>query len=113
MARSPIDMNVGVSNFDAGYQLTRHLIERGYRNIGFLCARQEQWMLQQRMQGWQKALLDNYLSPTPSSTPQAAQLQHGGGHAGSSCCAGPNWMRWSASTTSWRPGCCSNASAAI
>lgn len=56
-------MNVGVSNFDAGYQLTRHLIERGYRNIGFLCARQEQWMLQQRMQGWQKALLDNYLSP--------------------------------------------------
>ena len=63
MARSPIDMNVGVSNFDAGYQLTRHLIERGYRNIGFLCARQEQWMLQQRMQGWQKALLDNYLSP--------------------------------------------------
>src|SRR5690606_5945894 len=55
--------NVGVSNFDAGYQLTRHLIERGYRNIGFLCARQEQWMLQQRMQGWQKALLDNYLSP--------------------------------------------------
>jgi DNA-binding LacI/PurR family transcriptional regulator len=63
MARSPIDMNVGVSNFDAGYQLTRHLIERGYRNIGFLCARQEQWMLQQRMQGWHKALLDNYLSP--------------------------------------------------
>lgn len=63
MARSPIDMNVGVSNFDAGYELTRHLIERGYRNIGFLCARQEQWMLQQRMQGWHKALLDNYLSP--------------------------------------------------
>jgi DNA-binding LacI/PurR family transcriptional regulator len=63
MARHPIDMNVGVSNFDAGYQLTRHLIERGHRNIGFLCARQEQWMLQQRMQGWQKALLDNYLSP--------------------------------------------------
>lgn len=62
MARSPIDMNVGVSNFDAGYQLTRHLIERGYRNIGFLRP-PEQWMLQQRMQGWQKALLDNYLSP--------------------------------------------------
>ena len=59
----PMDLCVGGSNQEAGYRLTRHLIERGYRNIGFLCARQEQWMLQQRMQGWHKALLDNYLSP--------------------------------------------------
>ncbi len=114
MARSPIDMNVGVSNFDAGYQLTRHLIERGYRNIGFLCARQEQWMLQQRMQGWQKALLDNYLSPDAIiNTSERPSFSTGRPCWGSSCCAGPNWMRWSASTTSWRPGCCSNASAAI
>ncbi|QCG49901.1 LacI family DNA-binding transcriptional regulator [Aeromonas schubertii] len=59
----PVDMCVGGSNQEAGYRLTRHLIERGYRNIGFLCARQEQWMLQQRMRGWQQAMLESYLSP--------------------------------------------------
>ncbi|WP_033136382.1 LacI family DNA-binding transcriptional regulator [Aeromonas finlandensis] len=59
----PMDLCVGGSNQEAGYRLTRHLIERGYRNIGFLCARQEQWMLQQRMRGWQQAMLESYLSP--------------------------------------------------
>ena len=94
MARHPIDMNVGVSNFDAGYQLTRHLIERGHRNIGFLCARQEQWMLRQRMQGWQKALLDNCLSRTPSSIPLSCRVSARGRPCwGSFCCAGLNWMR--------------------
>lgn len=59
----PMDICVGGSNQEAGYRLTRHMIERGYRNIGFLCARQEQWMLQQRMRGWQQAMLESYLSP--------------------------------------------------
>jgi DNA-binding LacI/PurR family transcriptional regulator len=59
----PMGICIGGSNQDAGYRLTRHMIERGYRNIGFLCARQEQWMLQQRMRGWQQAMLESYLSP--------------------------------------------------
>lgn len=35
----------------------------GYQNIGLLCANQEQWIFQQHLQGWHKALLRNHMSP--------------------------------------------------
>lgn len=35
LTRSPLDMVVSFSNFGAGKAMTRHLIERGYRHIGF------------------------------------------------------------------------------
>lgn len=35
LTRSPLDMVVSFSNFGAGKAMTRHLIERGYRRIGF------------------------------------------------------------------------------
>ena len=35
----PIDMNVGLSHVEAGAMMGRHLIERGYRQIGFIGGR--------------------------------------------------------------------------
>ncbi|MFS9886511.1 LacI family DNA-binding transcriptional regulator, partial [Salmonella enterica] len=34
----PIDMNIGIDNVAAMYELTEMLIQRGYQNIGLLCA---------------------------------------------------------------------------
>ncbi|MEA7571668.1 LacI family transcriptional regulator, partial [Salmonella enterica subsp. enterica serovar Virginia] len=42
-------------NVAAMYELTEMLIQRGYQNIGLLCANQEQWIFQQHLHGWYKA----------------------------------------------------------
>ncbi|MEN3752056.1 LacI family DNA-binding transcriptional regulator [Mangrovibacter sp. SLW1] len=59
----PIDMNIGIDNVAAMLELTSMLIERGYQNIGLLCANQEQWIFQQHLQGWYKAMLRHHISP--------------------------------------------------
>lgn len=46
----PIDMNIGIDNVAAMFELTEMLIQRGYQNIGLLCANQEQWIFQQHLQ---------------------------------------------------------------
>ncbi|MBU9810891.1 LacI family DNA-binding transcriptional regulator [Rahnella sp. C60] len=60
---SPIDMNIGIDYVEAMFQLTRTVIARGYQNIGMLCANQEQWIFQQHLQGWRKAMLKAHMSP--------------------------------------------------
>jgi DNA-binding LacI/PurR family transcriptional regulator len=59
----PIDMNIGIDNVAAMFELTQTLIQRGYKNIGLLCANQEQWIFQQHLQGWYKAMLRHHMSP--------------------------------------------------
>ncbi|WP_105290929.1 LacI family DNA-binding transcriptional regulator [Escherichia sp. MOD1-EC6147] len=59
----PIDMNIGIDNVAAMFELTDMLVQRGYQNIGLLCANQEQWIFQQHLQGWYKAMLRHYMSP--------------------------------------------------
>ncbi|WP_279022668.1 LacI family DNA-binding transcriptional regulator [Gibbsiella quercinecans] len=59
----PIDMNIGIDYVAAMYQLTQTVIASGYQNVGLLCANQEQWIFQQHLQGWHKALLHNHMSP--------------------------------------------------
>ncbi len=59
----PIDMNIGIDNAAAMYDLTHLLIQRGYQNIGLLCANQEQWVFQQYLQGWYKAMLRHHMPP--------------------------------------------------
>lgn len=57
--REPIDMAVGVSNFDAGYAMTAHLHAKGYRHIGFVSTPVHgNDRLQQRRIGYQQALRD-------------------------------------------------------
>lgn len=78
----PIDMNIGIDNVTAMFELTQMLIKRGYQNIGLLCARQEQWIFQQHLQGWYKAMLKHHLSTgrvinaaaAPNFSTGAAQL---------------------------------------
>ena len=63
MRADPIDMNIGIDNVAAMFELTEMLIHRGYQNIGLLCANQEQWIFQQHLQGWYKAMLRHHMSP--------------------------------------------------
>ena len=58
--RDPIDMAVGVSNFDAAYAMTTHLCRKGYRRIGFVSTPiHGNDRLQQRRIGYRQALIDN------------------------------------------------------
>ncbi|MGE9663906.1 LacI family DNA-binding transcriptional regulator [Escherichia coli] len=59
----PIDINIGIDNVVAMFELTDMLVQRGYQNIGLLCANQEQWIFQQHLQGWYKAMLRHHMSP--------------------------------------------------
>ncbi|WP_097429655.1 LacI family DNA-binding transcriptional regulator [Escherichia coli] len=59
----PIDINIGIDNVAAMFELTNMLVQRGYQNIGLLCANQEQWIFQQHLQGWYKAMLRHHMSP--------------------------------------------------
>lgn len=57
---NPIDINVGISQFDAGYAMTEHLIQKGHRHIGFIGARMDN-RTQRRLQGYRQALIDHSL----------------------------------------------------
>lgn len=111
MRADPIDMNIGIDNVAAMFELTEMLIHRGYQNIGLLCANQEQWIFQQHLQGWYKAMLRHHMSPNrvinaalPPVFPPALRSYR------NFCWRGRSWMRWSASPTSWRAVRCTNAS---
>ena len=112
MARSPIDMNVGVSNFDAGYQLTRHLIERGYRNIGFSAPARSSGCCSNACRAGRRRC---WTTTSPRRHHQhlgAAQLQHGAAMLGSSSLRWPELDALVCVNDELAPGCCSNASVA-
>ncbi|MGC4026942.1 MAG: substrate-binding domain-containing protein [Mesorhizobium sp.] len=77
----PIDMLVGFSHFDGGREATRHLIDSGYRRIGFIGARMDP-RTQRRLAGYRRAMQDADLfdpalittTPTPSSVTLGGQL---------------------------------------
>lgn len=65
---SELNANVGyltmaVDHFKMGKQATEHLIQRGFKKIGFIGARTQHSTLQQKLHGWQSAMLENYLTP--------------------------------------------------
>jgi DNA-binding LacI/PurR family transcriptional regulator len=63
LTNSPIDMNIGIDYVEAMFQLTQTVVAKGYQNIGMLCANQEQWIFQEHLQGWRKAMLKAHMSP--------------------------------------------------
>jgi LacI family gluconate utilization system Gnt-I transcriptional repressor len=77
----PIDMMVGFSHLDAGRAATQHLIDQGYRRIGFLGARMDP-RSQRRLAGYRAALevaglFDRRLvttTPVPSSVSLGREL---------------------------------------
>ncbi len=66
--------SVGFSQADAAYDLTRHLLEKGYQHIAFAAAQLDPRTLQ-RLNGWKRALGEadlysptlEWLNPAPSS----------------------------------------------
>ncbi|WP_108652162.1 LacI family DNA-binding transcriptional regulator [Dongshaea marina] len=60
---APMGLNVGISFQQASYQLTRYLLEQGYRRVGFFALHQQSWLTQQQVIGWQRALLEQDYSP--------------------------------------------------
>jgi LacI family transcriptional regulator, gluconate utilization system Gnt-I transcriptional repressor len=57
--RKPIDMVVGVSNFETAYAMTCHLIAKGYRRIGFVSTPVHgNDRLRQRRIGYRQALVE-------------------------------------------------------
>ncbi|CAN5128318.1 LacI family DNA-binding transcriptional regulator [soil metagenome] len=51
----PVDMMVGFSHYDASFAAITHLIERGYKRIGFLGARMDP-RVQRRLEGYRDAM---------------------------------------------------------
>ena len=54
---SPIDMMIGFSHYEAAKAGISHLLEQGYRRIGFLGARMDP-RVQRRLEGYQAAMSD-------------------------------------------------------
>lgn len=52
---SPVDMMVGFSHYDATFAAISHLLERGFRRIGFLGARMDP-RVQRRLEGYRDAM---------------------------------------------------------
>ena len=52
---SPVDMMVGFSHYDAGYAAISHILDQGYRRVGFLGARMDP-RVQRRFEGYREAM---------------------------------------------------------
>ena len=76
-AEDPVDMLVGFSHFDGGRVATRHLIEAGYRRIGFVGARMDP-RSQRRLAGYRAAMqaagLDDPALVTTTTRPSSITL---------------------------------------
>lgn len=57
-------VKVITNDYESGYQATRHLIEKGCRDIGYLAFSKNLSIDQKRMQGYQDALKDNNIPVT-------------------------------------------------
>jgi LacI family gluconate utilization system Gnt-I transcriptional repressor len=79
IADDPIDINIGLSQSDAGYAATRHLIELGHRVIGQISVPLDA-RARQRLAGYRRAIFEHGFEPLtisierPSSFALGAQL---------------------------------------
>lgn len=80
--RAPIDMAVGVSNFETARAMTLHLASRGYRKIGFVSTPiHGNDRLQQRRTGYHAALSDLGFSNRADLEVEVPITAEGGAHA--------------------------------
>ena len=79
IADDPIDINIGLSQPDAGYAATRHLIDLGHKVIGQISVPLDARAVQ-RLSGYRRAMTEADLEPLttsierPSSFPLGARL---------------------------------------
>ncbi len=106
----PVDMMIGFSHFDAGRTAVEHLVDAGYRRIGFLGARMDP-RSQRRLAGYRAALepeglFDRRLvttTPLPSSVSLGRELFR------DALAKMRRSTRYSATMTTSRWACSSNA----
>ncbi|MDY4280133.1 MAG: LacI family DNA-binding transcriptional regulator [[Pasteurella] mairii] len=60
---NPIGINICIDSKNAVQTLLSFLINKGYREIGLLCAKQELAIFQQYLESWHTTLLANHLNP--------------------------------------------------
>lgn len=81
LTADPVDMAVGFSHFDAGRAAARHLIETGYRQIGFVGARMDPRSMR-RLEAYRATMKNagiydprlEVITPTPSSVSLGSKL---------------------------------------
>lgn len=75
----PIDMMIGFSHFEGGRTVTRHLLDAGYRRVGFIGARMDP-RSQRRLAGYrtemERAGLFDPRLVTTTTTPSSVSLGH-------------------------------------
>ncbi|MFY8030197.1 MAG: LacI family DNA-binding transcriptional regulator [Devosia sp.] len=80
--RQPLDMVVGVSNFETAYAMTMHLATKGYKRIGFVSTPiHGNDRLQQRRTGYHAALTELGVSNHASMEVEVPITAAGGAHA--------------------------------
>jgi LacI family transcriptional regulator, gluconate utilization system Gnt-I transcriptional repressor len=80
--KKPIDMAVGVSNFETAYAMTTHLATKGYKKIGFVSTPiHGNDRLQQRRIGYRQAMTDLGLHYDPELEVEVPITPQGGAEA--------------------------------
>lgn len=80
--KRPIDMAVGISNFETAYAMTTHLATKGYRKIAFVSTPiHGNDRLQQRRIGYRQAMTDLGLHYNPELEVEVPITPQGGGEA--------------------------------
>jgi LacI family gluconate utilization system Gnt-I transcriptional repressor len=80
--KKPIDMAVGVSNFETAYAMTTHLAAKGYKKIGFVSTPVHgNDRLQQRRIGYRQAITDLNLHYDPELEVEVPITPQGGAEA--------------------------------
>lgn len=74
----PIDINIGISQHQAAYAATRHLLDLGHRRIGHMSARLDA-RARRRIEGYRQAMEEAGLDPTDTiaASPQPSSFALG------------------------------------
>jgi LacI family gluconate utilization system Gnt-I transcriptional repressor len=73
----PIDINIGLSHFDAGYAAAHHLFELGHANVGYLAAPLDS-RARKRAAGYQRAVREFGSTPAIASVDAPSSVTLGG-----------------------------------
>ncbi|WP_419570944.1 LacI family DNA-binding transcriptional regulator [Rheinheimera sp.] len=79
LTEQPIDLNIGFSHLAAGLDMTTHLLQQGYRKLGFIGARMDP-RTQQRLTGFKQAIAawPDACQSYVMTTPQSSSIKLGG-----------------------------------
>jgi LacI family transcriptional regulator, gluconate utilization system Gnt-I transcriptional repressor len=77
IADDPIDVNIGLSHFDAGYAAARHLFELGHRHVGHIAAPLDS-RSRKRAAGYLRAVAEFDAAPAIASVDRPSSVALGG-----------------------------------